>query len=131
MLVGVCEPSATKRSTGPVAFGSGASGMVMNKFRFVVKDGRHYIYAPDGTPVLRYCFTRLGRVGNLREFCMWLVRPDGTESTRELIACHGGQARMVLCYLNTGVMYEGDRNWAGLDEHDLDTLRLLRQQYEL
>lgn len=60
---------------------------------------KRVVRAPDGTAVLRYLTLRWSRVGNLREFGVWLLDGRGRDG-EQIISTHGGLALALLRYLN-------------------------------
>ncbi len=83
------------------------------------EDGNHYIYSPDGLPVLQYQFLSIGRMGATREYNIWL--PDETgKFLRNTVA--------TLRYLNGGELLD----WESyeLSGETLEYLDSLRERYK-
>lgn len=102
----------------------------MNKFKLAIGDnGKRYIYAPDGTPVLHYWWCLFGRIGNHKEFNMYVVDENGEYIISKPIACtYGGMARTIVHFLNTG-QWKNDYDESELIEGGKEHLLQIRHKY--
>jgi hypothetical protein len=92
------------------------------------ENGQGYIYAPDGRPVLHYWFFWGARLGNHKEWNLWLM-DDAGEDIEQLAAIHGGYTRSTVHYLNTGAFFEPYHAEEFLSKQAVSRLDELRSKY--
>lgn len=98
----------------------------MKRFKFGRgEDGFNYIFNPLGRAVLRYAALPRGRLGNRREWDLWLLDGHGDDA-EQLACCHGGLTRSVMKFLNTGAFIEEWHSGEFMSDEAVGKLRELR-----